>query len=72
MIINQNNLAFVRAFSTSKAATYEFFTKIPNREEISNEQFNLYEAKISLDEITKSINSKTKEYPGNDGLTAEF
>ena len=27
MIINQNILAFVRAFSTSKAATYEFFMR---------------------------------------------
>ena len=31
-------------------------SKIPNRNETSNEQFTLRESKISLDEITKSIN----------------
>ena len=40
-------------------------------EKISNEQFNLCEAEISLDEIIKS-NSQTDESPGNDGLTARF
>ena len=50
-----------------------FFWKIPNRKEISNEHFNLCQAEISLDEIIKSINSETNnELPGNDGLTAEF
>ena len=78
MIINQNNLAILRAFSnlkrnyenrytketTSKAATTEFISKIPNRKKISNEQLN---------EIIESINSQTNnESPGNDGLTAEF
>ena len=47
--------------------------KIPNREKIFNEHFNLCEAEISLDEIIKSINSETNnQSPGNDGLTAEF
>ena len=36
---------------TSKAATGEIPSTIPNRKKISNEQFNLCEAKISLDEI---------------------
>ena len=40
-------------------------------EKISNEQFNLCEAKISLDKIIKS-NSQTDESPGNDGLKARF
>ena len=58
---------------TSTAATNEFVFKIPNRKETSNELFNLCEAEISLDEITKSINSETNiKPPGNDGLTAEF
>ena len=40
---------------------------------MSNEHFNLFETEISLDEITKSINSETNNKPsGNDGLTAEF
>ena len=48
-------------------------SKIPNREKIFNEHFNLCEAEISLDEIIKSINSETNnQSPGNDGLTAEF
>ena len=40
---------------------------------ISKEHFNLCEAKISFDEIIKSINSETNnKSPVNDGLTAEF
>ena len=40
---------------------------------MSNEHFNLCEAKISLDEIIKSINSETNNKPpGNVGLTAEY
>ena len=40
---------------------------------ISNEHFNLCEAKISLDAIIKPINSETNNKPpGNDGLTAKF
>ena len=61
MIINQNILATLLTFSnlqknlyekpytkqtTSQAATTEFISKIPNRKEISNEQFHLCEAKI--------------------------
>ena len=86
MIINQNILAILRTFFksvkkimnlytkwTSKAATTEFVCKIPNRNKISNEHCNLFEAEISLDEIIKSINSETNNKPpGNDGLTAEF
>ena len=88
MIINQNILAILRTFFksaqkiiklytkwTSKAATTEFACKIPNRNKISLifNHFNLCEAEISLDEIIKSINSKTNnKLPRNDGLTAEF
>ena len=53
--------------TTSKAATTEFLTKIPNRKKISYEQFNLWMVKTSLNEIIKSINSQ-----GNDSLTAKF
>ena len=38
-----------------------------------NKRFKLCEAKLSLDDIRKSINSHTNnKFPGNDGLTAEF
>ena len=57
----------------SKAATTEFLSNICKRKKISNQQFNLCEAKISLDEIIESVNSQTNsKFPGNDGLTAEF
>ena len=51
--------------TTFKAATIKFLHKILNRKKISNEQFNLCEAKMSLDQILKSINSQTN----NDHLT---
>ena len=88
MIINQNILAILLTFfqicknfyetlytdeTTSKVpATTEILNKIPSRKKISNGHFNVSEAKISLDEIMKSINSETNESPDNDGLTAEF
>ena len=44
---------------------------ISNRKKISNENFDLKEAEMSLYEIIKSINSETNnKSPGNDGLTA--
>ena len=46
--------------TSSKAATNEFLSKTPNRKKISNEQFNLCEAKISLFEIIKSTYSQIK------------
>ena len=59
--------------TTSKATTTEILSKILNRKKISKEQFNLCEAKISLDEIIKSINSRINNTsPDNNGLTAEF
>ena len=59
-----------RLFPTSKAATTKFLSKIPNRKKLSNDQFNLYEAKVFLDEIIKSINSQTNnKSSGNDALT---
>ena len=54
------------------ASNAEFFSKIPSSKKISYEQVNLCKAKISLDEIIKSINSQTYESPSNDGLTTEF
>ena len=58
---------------TSTAATIEFVWKIPNRKKISYEHFNLCEAEISLDGITKSINSEpNNKPPGNNDLKAEF
>ena len=64
---------FMKNFApTRQAATTEFLSKIPNRNKIYNERFD-FEAKISLDDIIKSINSHTNnKFPGNDGLTAEF
>ena len=59
--------------TTSKAATTKFLSKISNRKKKSIEQFNLWEAKICLYEIKKSINSQTNnKSSGNDALTAEF
>ena len=83
MIINQNilrtflnlqeNYEKLYTEQTSTAAATEFLSKIPNIKKISNEHFNLCEAEISLDEIIKSVNSKTNnESPSNDGLIAEF
>ena len=85
MIINQNILAILNTYSickkkvyerlytketTSKAATTNFFSKIPKRKKISNDRFNLYKAKISLNEIIKSIKSQTNsKSSGNDPLT---
>ena len=58
---------------TSKVATNEFLSKIPNRKKISNQHFNLCEVEISLDGIIKSINSETNnKYPCNDVHTTEF
>ena len=68
--INQNILAVLRTLSnlqkrvyeklytketTSKVATNEFLSKIPNRKKISNEGLNFCEVETSLDEIFKSI-----------------
>ena len=59
--------------ATSKAATTEFLSNIPNRNKIFNKQFNLCEAQTSLDEIINSISSQTNNKSlGNDGLTAGF
>ena len=61
------------AKQTSTAATIEFLSKIRNRNEIFKRHFNQCEAKISLDEIIKSINFETNiKFPSNDGLRAEF
>ena len=61
MIVNQNILASLLTFSnlqknfyekfyikdaTFKTVTTEFLSQIPNRKNISNEQFHLCEAKI--------------------------
>ena len=43
---------------TSTAAATEFLCKIPNRNKVLYEHFNLCEAEISLDEIIKSVNLK--------------
>ena len=43
------------------------------QKKISNEQFNIFEAKISLVEVIKSINYQTNNKSSwNDGLIAEF
>ena len=57
---------------TSRAATTEFVWKIPNRKKISNEQFNICEAEISLEEIYKIYKFWNNKPPGNHGLTAGF
>ena len=59
--------------TTSKTVTVALFSKISNRKQISNEQLHHFEPNIFLEKVTESINSETnKNFPGNDGLTAEF
>ena len=59
--------------ATSKAATTEFLSKVPNWKKKSNEQFNFYEPKISLDVVAKFKNYQTNDkFPGNDGQTEEI
>ena len=59
--------------TTPKAAPTKLLSKIPSRKKISNDQFNLSRAKISLDEIIKSIKSQTNNKSlGNNALTAKF
>ena len=54
----------------TKLLLLNFLAKFQTKKEISNEECNLCEAKISLDEI---INSQTNnKSPGNYGLIAEF
>ena len=82
MIINQHILAVLRSLfciknyrklyikeATTKAATTKFLSKVPSSKKISDEQFNLCEANLSLDEIKKLIKSQTnKKSSGNDAL----
>ena len=42
---------------TSKAVTTEYLTKITSKKKIYNEQFNLFEAKMSLNEVIKPKSS---------------
>ena len=61
--------------TTSKHATTEFLSKIPNRNKISNKDFNLFEKETwtPLNKIIKPVNSQTRnKSPGNDGLKAVF
>ena len=45
--------------TTSKIATTEFLSNFTDRKKICIEQFNLSEAKISLNKMIKSANSQT-------------
>ena len=75
-IFKSENLFYERLYTnstTSKAATTTFLSKMFNTQKISNEKFNLCEAKISSDEIIKSISSQANnKSSGKDGLTVEF
>ena len=42
---------------TSKAVTTEYLTKITSKKKIYNEQFKLFEAKMSLNEVIKPKSS---------------
>ena len=80
MIINQHILAVLTSLfciknyqklkeTTTKAATTKFLSKVPSSKKISDKQFNLCEANLSLDEIKKLIKSQTnKKSLGNDAL----
>ena len=59
--------------ATSKVATTEFLSKIINRNKMCGERLNFCEAKASLYEIVKSINSQAnKKSRGKYIFTAEF
>ena len=68
---NYENFTIRRQFP--KLLLLNLLAKCLTGKKISNERFNLCEAKIWLNEIIKSTNSQTSNNsPGNDGLTAEF
>ena len=88
MIIHKNTLSnskdiiksaknFMKNFTPRrqlpKLLLSSFLSKIPNRKKRRNERFKLSKAKISLNDVIKSINSHTNnKFPGNNDLTAEF
>lgn len=54
-------------------STTEFFKSLHNIKQISDDEFNICEAPLSLQEVTDAIKSlKSNKSPGTDGLSAEF
>ena len=80
MIINENILAILSKGivksakkTTSTTAATKFLGKCLNGKETSIEQLNLREARISLDEIIKSINSqRNNKSSGNNAPISDF
>ena len=57
MIRNQNILATLQRRQSSKTAIAELFSKIFNKKEISNKQFDQCDPNIFQAKFTKSLNS---------------
>ena len=65
--------SFIQKRQMSKTAIAELFSKISNKEKVSNKQLHHCEANIFLKKVTKSINSLTNiKSSVNDSLTTKF
>ena len=65
--------SFIQKRQTSKTSIVELFSKISNKNKISDKQFHHCETNIFLERVTKSLNSQTNIKPsGNDNLIAKF
>ena len=65
--------SFIQKRQASKTAIAELFSKISNKNKISNKRFRHCEANIFLKKVTKSINSQINvKSSGNDSVTAKF
>ena len=60
MIFLSKLKTFIQKGQTYKTAIAELFSKIYNKNEISNKQFHHCEANIFLEKVTKSINFQNK------------
>ena len=64
---------FIQKRQTTRTAIAELFSKICNKNKISNKKFQHGEANTFLEKVTKSIDSQTNmKSSGNNGLTANF
>ena len=65
--------SFIQKRQTSKTSIVELFSKISNKNKISDKQFHHCETNIFLERVTKSLNSQTNIKPSsNDNLIAKF
>ena len=64
---------FTQKRQRPKLSLQNFFSKISNRNKISNKQFHPCEPNIFLEKVTKCINSQTNiKLAGNGSLGAKF